>query len=175
MQLKQFVANAIQSNPSRYAIDDGVLHLINDYFITQNWQPLTIEQHKAIAGLIRGRNHFLRDNVAYDKRSKKTAYEHVGQKSIYDFMDDDTKIQLPKITRYFSLDTSRYEQSNSRIKKSIRGVDNEHITVAKMLFPLLIANPQLKQKRQRKLPIEQALNDVLDSEEETIFDEVKQG
>ncbi len=183
--IKNFAYEAIKKNPSRYAVDGGELHLINDYFISQKWQPLMIEQHKAIAGIIRKRNEFLKDdkNSAYDLRTKKTAYVHVGQTSIYDFLDDDTKVQLPKIIRYWSADASRYEYSNSRIKKSIRGVDDEHIATAKVMLPLLIANPILKQKRvkksnigdTRKAPTQRAFNNVSDSAMETVFDEVKQG
>ncbi|WP_151900545.1 hypothetical protein [Sulfurimonas hydrogeniphila] len=183
--IKHYVYAAIKDNPSRYAVDGGDLHLINDYFISQGWQPLMIEQHKAIAGVIRQRNEFLKDdtNRAYDLRKRKTAYVHVGQTSIFDFLDADTKEQLPKIIKYWSADASRFEYSNSRIKKSIRGVDDEHITAAKVMLPLLVANPQLKQKRVKKanigdthkVPTDRALNNVYDGVLETNYDEVKQG
>jgi len=183
--IKHFAYNAIQDNPSRYAIDGGELHLINDYFTLQGWQPLMIEQHKAIAGLIRKRNEFLRDenNSVYDLRMKKTAYIHVGQKTIYDFLDDDTKIQLPKIINYWSADAARYEYSNSRLKKSVRGIDDAHIATAKIMLPLLVANPKLQQKRVKKskigdinkAPEQRAFNNAFDSAMETNNDEVKQG
>jgi hypothetical protein len=177
--IKQYVYTAIKDNPSRYAVDGGDLHLLNDYFISQRWQPLIIEQHKAIASVLRQRNEFLKDeaNSAYDLRTKKTAYVHVGQTSIYDFLDTDTKEQFPKIIKYWSADASRYEYSNSRMKKSIRGIDNEHIIAAKILFPLLLANPKLKQKRVKKatigntnkVPTNRALNNVFVSSVETHY------
>lgn len=150
--IKQFVYQSIQDNPKRYGIDKGDLNLINDYFISQNWKPLMIEQHKAIAGLIRKRNEFLTadGNSCYDLRSKASAYEHIGQTSIYDFLEEDTRVQLPKIVKYWSVDATRYSYSNSRIKKSIRGINDEHIVTARVMLPLLIANPLLKQKRVKK-------------------------
>ena len=183
--IKHFVYKAIPNNPSRYAVDGGELHLINDYFTLQGWQPLMLEQHRAIAGLIRKRNDFLKDesNSAYDLRTKKTSYVHVGQTSIYDFLDEDTKIQLPKIIKYWSADAARYEFSNSRLKKSIRGIDDAHIATAKIMLPLLVANPKLQQKRVKKskigdtnkAPAQQAFNNVYDGVMETNNDEVKQG
>lgn len=183
--IKHFVYEAIQKNPSRYAVDGGELHLINDYFTLQGWQPLMLEQHRAIAGLIRKRNDFLKDenNSAYDLRTKKTAYVHVGQTSIYDFLNEDTKTQLPKIINYWSADVARYEYSNSRLKKSIRGVDDAHIATAKIMLPLLVANPKLQQKRVKKskigdtnkVPAQRAFNNVSSGETETNNDEVKQG
>ena len=175
MQIKEFTADAIKANSKVYGADNGAIKLIDDYFISQSWNTLTIEQHKAIALLIRYRNHFLNDNEAYDKRTKKTSYEHVGQTSIYDFMEADTAMQFQKVILFWSKDPIRYEYTNSRLKKSVRGVDDTHIEAVRLIHPLLIANPQLKQKRQQKPPRERALNNVFDSEEETIFDEVKQG
>lgn len=183
---KQYAYTAIQSNPSRYAVDGGELNLINDYLrdnkikacvLDDGILQLTIEHHKIIASVLRKRNEFLQDekNSAYDLRTYKTSYIHVGQTSIYDFMDDDTRLQLPKIVKYWSMDAQRYEYSNSRIKKSIRGIDDEHITAARVILPLLIANPKLKQKRVKKSkigdthkqPIQGHKMDVFNREAET--------
>lgn len=174
---KQFAFLSIPENPIKYGGDDGTLNLINDYFKLQGWTPLEIEQHKAIAGLIRKRNEFLTadGNSCYDLRSKASAYEHIGQTSIYDFLENDTKVQLPKIIKYWSTDATRYDYSNSRIKKSVRGVNDEHIATARIMLPLLIANPQLKQKRVKKSPKvetiqstnKRALNNVFNEKLET--------
>ena len=163
-----------RSTPQRYGNDNGDLNLINDYFARQGWQPLTREQHTAIAAIIRNRNYFLQENEAYDHRTKRTAYESTGQTSIYDYMDTDTVKQSKKLIRYWSADPSRFDQSNSRIKKSVRDVDDDHIVAAKIMYPLLLIDPKLKQKRrQRKAPTLRALNDCFDSFEETIlYDEV---
>ena len=178
--VKQFVFQSIQDNPSRYGTDNGDLNLINDYFISKGWKPLYREQHKAIAGVIRKRNEFLTadGNSCYDLRSKASAYVHVGQTSIYDFLDEDTRVQLPKIISYWSTDATRYNYSNSRLKKSVRGISDEHIATARVMLPLLIANPPLKQKRVKKrknLETEQstnkrALNNVFNEKLETNLD-----
>ncbi len=166
--IKQFAIEAITSKPKRYGVDDGDLNLINDYFESHKWQPLTREQHTAIAGLIRRRNDFLQENKAYDHRSKKTSYEHIGQTSIYDFMSKDTDRQTRKLIRYWTTDSTRVNQSNSRIKKSVRGVDDEHIIAAKVYHPLLKANPKLKQKRrQQKVSKDGCANGAFDDVEET--------
>jgi len=175
MPIKQFTADAIKLKPAVYGADNGAIKLIDEYFVSQSWGILTIEQHKAIALLIRYRNYFLNDNEAYDYRTNKTAYEHVGQTSIYDFMEEDTALQFKKVILFWSKDPIRFDYTNSRLKKSVRGVDNSHIEAAKLIHPLLIANPQLKQRRQKKAPKQGGVNNVLDSPKETIFDEVKQG
>ena len=151
--VKHFVREAIKSNHSRYAVDNGEINLINDYFISEGWTPIIIEQHKAIAGVIRQRNEFLRDdsNRAYDLRTKRGAYEHKGQTSIYDFLDEESYIQVPKIVRYFVSNEERLNYSNSRIKKSVRGSDSECIIATKVLYPLFKANPLLKQKRVKRV------------------------
>ncbi len=172
--IKDFVVNGIMCQPTRYAKDNGDLNLINDYFEVQGWQPLTREQHTTIAAIIRHRNYFLQENEAYDHRTKRTAYESMGQTSIYDYMDTDTAKQSKKLIRYWSADPSRFDQSSSRIKKSVRDVDDDHIVAAKIMYPLLVINPKLKQKRrQRKAPAQRALSDGFDSLEETnLSDEV---
>jgi len=173
--IKHYVANAIQTNPTRYGIDRGAVNIINDFFTLQGWPTLTDEQLNAIASLTRGRNYYLFDNEAYDHRTKKTAYEHIGQMTIFDLMDSDTAEQSKKLTRYFSADPDRIDQSNSRIKKSVRGVDDNHITAAKQFHPLLKSNPKLKQKRrQRKAPKQGASNNVFDGEVETNLNEVSE-
>lgn len=150
MLIKHYVYETIPANPSRYGIDNGDLNLINDYFVSQGWEMLTREQHRAIAALIRHRNYFLQTNEGYDLRTKRTAYEHVGQLNIYDFLDEDTASQSKRLIRYWTTDPSRFDQSPSRIKRSVRGVDTEHIVAAKIMFPLLASNPPLKPKRRRR-------------------------
>jgi len=180
--IKHYVANAIQSDPKRYGADAGDLHIINDFFTLQGWEALTREQHKAIAALIRLRNYFLQDNEAYDHRSKtpdhrsKTpGFEHYGQTTIYDYLDSDTAEQSKKLIRYWRANPDRIDQSNSRVKKSVRGVDDNHITAAKQFYPLLASNPPLKQKRrQRKVPKQGASNNVFDGVVETNKREVSE-
>jgi hypothetical protein len=93
------------------------------------------------------------------------------QFTIYDFLDDDTTAQTKKLTRYFAGDENRLQQSNSRIKKSVRGVDNEHITAAKVMLPLFVSEPKLKKmrvnRRQYEAPHSRSLNDVLGDNLET--------
>ncbi len=169
---KHFVANGFTNNPQRYGNDSGDLNLINDYFELQGWDPLSREQHTAIAAIIRNRNYFLQENEAYDHRTKnKTSM--FRQLSIYDFLDNDTAVQARKITRYIDGNENRLSQSNSRIKKSVRGVDNEHISAVKVMYSLFHSNPKLKKMRiigdKRKAPAQRALSDSFDSLEETNF------
>ena len=149
--IKKFVNDSITSNPARYGVDNGDFPLNNDYFESQGWQTLTREQYTAIAANIRYRNYFLQENEAYDHRSKKPAYEHVGQTSIYDFMGLETAVQNKKLVRYWSTHPDKFEESNSRIKKSVRGVDTDHIIAARIMYSLLATDPLLKQKRVRKI------------------------
>lgn len=181
--IKQFVKDSITANPARYGVDNGDLNIINDYFESQEWQPLTREQHTAIAASIRYRNYFLQENEAYDHRSNKRAYEHVGQKSIYDFMDSETAAQTKKLVRYWSIHPDKFNKSISRIKKSVRGVDSDHIIAAKVMYPLLVMNPLLKQKRVRKMRnsgdshkprTDSGLSGVFNGEEETNIKEGNQ-
>ena len=152
MQIKQFTVDSIKQHPTIYGADNGAIKLINEYFMSQSWNTLSIEEHKAIALVIRYRNYFLNDNEAYDKRSKTTSYEHIGQTSIYDFIEEDTALQFQKVILFWSKDPIRNTFTNSRLKKSIRGVDDIHIEAVRLIHPLLTANPLLKQKRQRKIP-----------------------
>lgn len=168
MVIKSYVYAVIPANPSRYGIDNGDLNLINDYFVSQGWEMLTREQHTAIAAVIRHRNYFLQANERYDLRTKRTACENVGQLSIYDFLDDETASQSKRLIRYWTTDPGRFDQSPSRIKKSVRGVDTEHIVAAKIMFPLLASNPPLKPKRRRrKTPEQRTVNAVFDGLLET--------
>jgi len=159
--IKKYIYDNIQENPSRYGVDNGDLHLINDYFVNQGWHTLTREQHKAIAALIRLRNYFLQENEAYDMRIQKTVYEHIGQKTIFDYMDNETALESKKLVRYWSADPERIKQTKSRIKKSVRGVDDDHIIAAKVMYPLLRANPRIQVKRRRRKGRDpKALNNV---------------
>ena len=149
--IKTFINDSITSNPTRYGGDGGDLNIINDYFESQGWQSYTREQHTAIAACLRYRNYFLQENETYDHRSPTTAaYEHVGQTSIYDFMDLETAVQSKKLVWYWSTHPDMIDKSNSRIKKSVRGVDTDHIIAARVMYSLLATDPLLKQKRVRK-------------------------
>lgn len=167
-EFKRFAHERIIDRPRRYGGDWGNVHLINDYFIEQGWEPLIREQHRAIASLTRRRNEFLQENEGFDHRTKNTATEHYGQTTIYDFLDTETALQEKKLIRYWSTDPNRVGQSNSRIKKSVRGVDDEHITAARVMLPLLKADPEIKQKRRRrKAPKYRGGNVVIEDETET--------
>jgi len=151
--IKTFVNNSIKENPTRYAGDNGDLNLINDYFLfddkgkcitTEDGKlQLTTEQHKAIASLIRLRNIFLEQNNEYDLRSRNKP-SHGKQLTIFDFLDDETKEAEKKLTSYYKGDESRLQYTISRIKKSVRGVDERHIIASKTMYPLLKANPPIK-------------------------------
>ncbi len=149
MNSKDFVANSFNTNTKRYGIDDGDLNIVNSYFTKQGWELLTREQFRAIASLIRTRNKFLADNPNHDLRKKHETALFV-QLSIYDYLDDDTATQTKKLARYFGGNEERLQQSNSRIKDSVRGVDNAHIQATKVMLPLFISAPQLKKMRANK-------------------------
>ena len=144
---KDFIANAFEKNPLRYGNDNGDINIVNDYFITQDWDLLTREQFSAIATLVRMRNYFLHENKNYDMRQSNTAYEHAGQRTIYDYMDGETAKQSKVLTRYFKGDVNRIRQPNAIIQRILIGVDDKHITTAKIMYPLLATNPKLKDKR----------------------------
>ena len=158
--IKSFVQDSIMSNPSRYAKDRGDLNLINDFFEAQGWQTLTIEQHKAIAGILRRRNDFLKEHEEFDLRNDTKASPYI-QLSIYDMLEREDSTQLKKLVRYWTADPTRLQQSNSRTKKSVRGVDDEHIITSKVMLPVLNINPKVKIRRQNKSPIDGNKNDVL--------------
>ena len=144
--IKHFVAKSFERNPERYGTDTGDLHIVNDCLIEFGHDALTREQFKLITSTIRTRNIFLANNLNYDLRKRKAPPLFV-QLSIYDFLDNDTATQTRKIVHYFSGGEERLNQSNSRIGKSVRGVDDEHITAVKVLYPLFYSNPQLKKQR----------------------------
>ncbi len=170
MSSKHFINECFNSSPKRYGIDDGDLNIVNDYFTSQGWPTFTREQFAAIASLIRLRNMFLMDNPNYDLRKKKEPPRFL-QRTIYDFLDDDTSTQTRNLTRYFAGDEHRLNQSSSRIKKSVRGVDNEHITAVKIMLPLFASNPKLKKipfvRRQNEAPADSILEGVLICDMET--------
>ncbi len=175
MNSKDFVANGFMTNPTRYGVDDGDLNFVNDYLISKGWNILTREQFGAVASIPRLRNMFLVDNPNYDLRKKNETSQY-KQLSLFDFLDDDTAIQTRKLTRYFVGDENRLNQSNSRVKNSVRGVDNEHITAAKIMLPLFVLSPQLKKikiNKDKKSTIHTGFDDNLEEETKTIFyDEV---
>ncbi len=177
MNSKDFVAYSFNLNPTRYGIDDGDLHLVNDYLTSRGWDTLTREQFRAVGTMIRLRNMFLADHPKQDKR-KKHIPSLFTQLSIYDFLDDDTATQTRKLTRYFTGDEHRLNQSNSRIKDSVRGVDNEHITAAKIMLPLFVSAPQLKKikiNKDRTSTTDTGFNDDLKEKTQTNLSEVKTG
>lgn len=146
MNSKNFVAHSFTQNPQRYGVDSGDLNIVNDYLSSRDWDILTREQFRAVTTIIRLRNMYLADNPEQDKRKKHTP-PLFTQLSIYDFLDQDTAAQTKKLTRYFTGDEDRLNQCNSRIKNSVRGVDNEHITAAKIMLPLFVSSPQLKKTK----------------------------
>jgi len=146
MNSKDFVASRFLDKPTRYGCDDGDINMVNDYLAYRGFEPLTREQFRAITSIVRIRNMFLAANPGYNMRKKKQPPPYV-QLSIYDFLDDTTATQTRKLIHYFTGDESRIDQSNSRIRSSVRGVDNEHIIAAKVMLPLFANEPKLKKIR----------------------------
>ncbi len=151
MQIKEFVSTSIKERPKLFGGDNGDIRLVNAYFEHEDWMSLSKEQYKAIALLIRHRNYFLNKNEVFDNRSNQIIYEHVGQSSIYDFIDSEDSKQFKKIVRYFVEDPNRISFTDSRVKKSIRGSDSQHISAVRILHNLFIANPKIKQRRVKKV------------------------
>jgi len=149
MNSKHFVEHCFNTNPKRYGCDDGDLNIVNDGFAQHGYEPLTREQFALWASLVRTRNKYLAENPQLDFRSQNKPVPYV-QRTIYDYFDDDTATQTKKLTRYFTADPSRLNQSPSRIKKSVRGVDNEHIIATKVMLPLFSSEPPLKKMRVRR-------------------------
>ena len=143
MSSKHFVADSFMQNPQRYGTDDGDLNIVNDYFSKHGWALLTREQFAAISTLSRERRKFLEHNPNFDLRKKNKPIKFV-QLSIYDYLDADTANQAKAIIGYLTADSSRLAQSNDEIKKSIGGIDEDHITATRVMLPLLISEPQLK-------------------------------
>ena len=175
MNSKDFVANSFNQNPKRYGVDDGDLNMVNDFFTSKGWDTFTREQFRAVASITRLRNMFLVDNPNYDLRKKHETSQYM-QLSLFDFLDDDTATQTRKLTRYFTGDKNRLQQSNSRIKDSVRGVDNEHITAAKIMLPLFVSTPQLKKikiNKDKKSTTQTGFDDSLEEKRKTkLSDEV---
>jgi len=177
MNSKDFVANSFNQNPKRYGVDDGDLNMVNDYLASRGWDTLTREQFRAVASITRLRNMFLVDNPNYDMRKKYETSQYL-QLSLFDFLDDDTAKQTKKLANYFGGDENRLQQSNSRVKNSVRGVDNEHITAAKIMLPLFISSPQLKKikiNKDKTSTIYTGFDDDLKEKTQTNLSEVKTG
>ncbi len=179
MSSKDFVTNSFINNPQRYGVDDGELNLINDYLTSRGWDILTREQFKAVATILRLRNMFLVDNPNCDLRKKHETSQYL-QLSLFDFLDNDTATQTRKLTHYFVGDENRLNKSNSRIKDSVRGVDNDHITTAKIMLPLFVSTPQLKKIKinkntDKKSTVHTGFNDDLKEKTQTNLNEVKTG
>ena len=163
MSYKDFAKIAIQNNPERYGVDHGCFILANDYLKDRGQPQITKEQYKAVTSLQRRRNDFLAAHEEYDHRKKERGYEFNGQTSIYDFLNKDDAMQLKKTSHYFEKDETRINYSNSRIKKSVRGVDDNHIVTAKTLYPVLKEDPELKQRRHRKAPKDSFSSSLLET------------
>lgn len=143
MRSKHFVADSFMQNPQRYGIDDGDLNIVNDYLKKRGWDLITREQFSAVTSLIRLRNMFLAANPNFDLRKKSKPPKFV-QYTIYDYLDDNTARQTKALSRYLAGDEDRLSQSNDEIKKSIGGIDEDHITATRVMLPLFISEPQLK-------------------------------
>jgi hypothetical protein len=177
MNSKDFVSNSFNNDPKRYGKDSGELNLVNDYFASRGWDILTREQFRAVATILRLRNMFLVNNPNYDLRKKNEPSQYL-QLSLLDFLDDDTATQTQKLTQYFTGDEDRLNQSNSRIKNSVRGVDNEHIIATKIMLPLFASSPQLKKIKINKDKTNKAytgFDDNLKEKTKTNLNEVETG
>jgi len=142
MSIKHFISDSIETIPKRYAIDGGDLHLINDYFIANKWQPLTREQHISIANLIRGRITILKDNPL-DMRKRFKPKEETSQTDIYSMIGDAViethglKVgeDVEKVLSYFGGDTLRVLKPIKSIKNGIRGdISTQGINLSKFVF-----------------------------------------
>ena len=142
MNYKDFTITSIQNNPERYAIDGGDLNLINDYFTSRNWKPLTREQHVSIANIIRGRITVLKDNPL-DQRKKFKPKDEPSQTDIYTMIGDATietygakrGAEVEKILNFFDGDYRRVTRTYSAIKRSVRmDITNESIDLSKFIF-----------------------------------------
>jgi hypothetical protein len=167
MSIKHFISDSITTNPERYATDGGDLHLINDYFISQRWQPLSREHHVSIANLIRGRITVLKDNPL-DMRKRFKPKEELSQTDIYSMIGDATietygakrGAEVEKIISHFGSDHTRVNRNYSEIKRGIRmSITNESIDLSKFIFSICSKKetkkafkhrPQRKQKYKRE-------------------------
>ena len=149
MTAKDFIADSFMRDKQRYGTDDGDLNLINDYLVLIGWDTITREQFRAITTIQRLRNMFLYDNPDCNLRQKHNPACFI-QLSIFDYLDDETATQTQKLTAYFAGDKDRVNQTKSRIKKSVRGVNDQHITATKLMLPLLVSNPTLKKIREKR-------------------------
>ena len=177
MNSKEFVAYSFNNNPKRYGVDDGDLNMVNDYRTGMGLSMITREELKGITNMVRLRNMFLVANPNYDLRKKNEIALFV-QLSIYDFLDGDTVTQTKKLVNYFVGDEYRLNQSNSRIKDSVRGVDNEHITAAKIMLPLFVSSPQLKKikiNKDKTSTTDTGFDDDIEEKTQTNLSEVKTG
>ncbi len=142
MSIKHFIFNSITSNPERYAIDGGDLHLINDYFTAREWQPLTKEQHTTIANLIRGRITALKDNPL-DMRKRFKPKEHHTESDIYAVIGDatietygtKTGDEVEIVLSYFGQHPRNAKRHPSLIKQSIYGqIEMSSIKLSQFIF-----------------------------------------
>ena len=146
MMINEFIKTLFTQDPVRFGSDEGDIATVNAVLMAKGYSPVTKEAFKLIANSIRRRNAYLSENPTLDSRKRKAPLEY-EQKSIFDYMDEEDVICTKRITHYFKGDHERLSQSNSRIKSSVRGVDNEQIITSKKLFKLFSKNPELKKKR----------------------------
>ncbi|WP_201351872.1 hypothetical protein [Hydrogenimonas urashimensis] len=151
--LKSWVTNRILSDPLRYGTDEGDLRLINDYFRVQGWRPLTRQMFKAVQACIRYRNYFLLENETFDLRKKRTALEPIGQQAtIWDYLPQKTANDSKKLVKYWVVHPDRLHLSDEKIKEALPDVADRHITAARVMYPLLKANPPLKVEKRKRAP-----------------------
>jgi len=120
----------------------GDLYLINDYFISQGWQPLTKEQHAVIVNLKRGRIRVLKDNPL-DMRKRFKPKEQRAQSDIYAVIGEatiktygtKTKDEVERVLSYFGKYPQNAKCQPSQIQKSIYGqIDASSIKLSQFIF-----------------------------------------
>lgn len=141
--MKKFIKNAITTNPSRYAIDQGDLHLINDYFQMMGWELITREQHTAIAGIIRGRTKFLTDSPfdmreIYKPKPKRdlNIYDLIGDEVIETF-GSKIAMSTKTILKHFERYPQHQTLPNAVLMKKVQAdTIHDSITLSKFIFKL---------------------------------------
>lgn len=152
MTLKHYVNAAIERDPVRYGTDDGDLNIINDCFTAFGWEPLSREQLRVIMACQRYRNYYLRDHEAFDMRTKRTAMIPVGQTTMWDYLPPETTAQSKKLVKFYKADPRRLALPADLIKKRVNGVDDDHITATRIMYPLLKNDLQIKPVRVKRQP-----------------------
>ena len=148
--ISNFVEKAITEKPTLYAVNGGELSLINAYMKEAQHNEITQEQFKAIASVLRTRNAFLSQgvNADFDLRRRTLPKKQYYQMSIYDLLEDEAREQVPKIVKYFQKAPERVNYTQSRIKKSVRGIENNYIETSKVLLQIIEKHPIIKVKKE---------------------------